>query len=347
MNINLLGNREFKILTASATITFFITLLAAFAAFTMKLSFNFLGIVLLLSYITLILILCLVMNSHYNKIKTITLEIERISRGGFGGLAENQKLGDVDILEFQLYQLSKRLKADQERNAKDKALIKETMSGLSHQLKTPLAVIRTYNDLLLEGAIRDITVAEDFISRSSEQIDKLERIVHMFLKVSKIEAGVALIKKSNNSINSTIEKIVLSLSEKAHVKNQTLTFERVDPLIVFYDSEWMYEAIYNVIDNALEYTQSHGCVTVSIKKADTHVKIEIQDTGIGIDQKDIPYIFNIFYQGEKAKKQNVSSSGIGLALTKLIIDRHSGVIKVKSKLGCGTRFTIILPMDSL
>ena len=347
MNFDIIRNKEFRAILVTSTILLVITLglsalkIRSIHKILMPYSFNIM--LHCLCYIGFIVSIYLIMNSHYRKIKEITLEVEQMSRGCFGKLTENQKVGDIDILEFQLYQLSKRIQAEREQVNNNSNLIKGTVSGLWHQLKTPVAVIRTFNDLLLEGALDEREVAEEFIEKSSEQIDKLERLVHMFLKLSKLEAGVALINKANNNINTTIEKIVQALSEKALTKKLKLSFDNRDSIIAFYDAEWIYEAIYNIVDNAVEYTPLDGVINISVKKSETHIKIEVEDNGIGIEKVELPKIFDIFYQGETAKKYNVNSTGIGLALTKLIIDKHAGIIKVDGYKATGTKFTILLP----
>ncbi len=347
MNFDIIRNREFKTILIASTILLAITL--GLSTLNSKSLHNIfiphsINIALhCLCFIGFIILIYLTMNSHYKKIKEITLEVEQMSRGSFGKLTENQKVGDVDILEFQLYQLSKRLQAQQEQVSNNSKLIKSTVSGLSHQLKTPVAVIRTFNDLLLEGALDEKAVAEEFIEKSSEQIDKLERLIYMFLKLSRLEAGVALINKASNNVCETIEKIVQALSEKALTKKIQLGFDNNNTIFGFYDAEWLYEAVYNIVDNAVKYTPFDGVINISVKKSETHVKIVVEDNGIGIEKDELPKIFDIFYQGEKAKRYNVSSTGIGLALTKLIIEKHAGVIKVDSYTGIGTKFTILLP----
>lgn len=349
MNLNIIRNKEFKKLFICTTITWIIIMTILLISSRMPDAdfhsvLKFYIIFAIIFYVLFILALYLVLNAHYNRIRRITLEVEQMSRGNFGKLAENLKVGDIDILEFQLYQMSKRVQVSLEQANQDKNIVKGTISGLSHQFKTPITVMRTFNDLLLEGAITDTTVAVEFITKSSAQLDKLERLVQMFLKLSKIESGITLINKSNNDINDTIHKIILSLREKAYKKEQSITFENSENnMIAFYDKEWLFEAIYNIVDNAIEYTPSKGYIKIYVSKAETHLRIEIEDNGIGIGENDIPHVFDIFYQGASAKKQNTNSSGIGLALTKLIVDKHAGILKIDSCIGVGTKVTLILP----
>lgn len=343
MNLNTIKSAEFKKLFFCISLAWIIIMSTLFFAIGTSHSFFICGAVLL--YMLMVLALYFILASHFNKIRNITLKIERISSGNYEDLNENQREEDIDVLEFQIYQMSRRVQARLEQANKDKLLIKGTLSGLSHQFKTPITVMRTFNDLLLEGAIEDVVVATEFVAKSAIQLDKLERLIQMILRLSKIEAGITLINKSENDINSTLQEIIRSLNEKAYKKQHTVTLEKMaDANPAYYDNEWLFEAIYNIVDNAIEYTPPGGKIQIHVDRAETHFRIEVQDNGEGITEDDLYHVFETFYQGEIAKKQNIHSTGVGLALSKLIVEKHSGIIKIDSSKGVGTKVTILLPI---
>lgn len=343
MNLNTIKSTEFRKLFICISSVWILIMSTLFFIIGTSLNFFIFGAALV--YVLMVLALYFILDVHFNRIRSITLKIEQISRGSYEDLIENQREEDIDVLEFQLYQMSRRIQARLEQANKDKLLIKGSLSGLSHQFKTPITVMRTFNDLLLEGAIEDVTVATEFVAKSAVQLDKLERLVLMILKLSKIEAGITLINKSENDINSTLQEIIRSLNEKAHKKQHTVTFKKMaDVNPAFYDNEWLFEAIYNIVDNAIEYTPPGGEILIHVDRAETHVRIEVQDNGEGIGKDDLSHVFETFYQGETAKKQNIHSTGIGLALSKLIVEKHSGIIKIDSSKGLGTKVTILLPI---
>lgn len=340
MLLKTLRNREFRVLFSCITISFALVVLILLQLHPSRIYiFSVLSI-----YVLCIVVVFYHMSIHFKRLRKITLEIEQISRGDFSGFHENQNENDIDILEYQLYQLSKRVDAGIAQADRDKAMVRALLSGLSHQFKTPITVMRTFNDLLLEGAVENREIAQEFLSKSSIQLDKLEKLVSMFLKLSKIETGITLINKKNNNLSNTVEEIVRSLDQKLLRKKLSLVFITNNSIInTFYDADWLFEAIYNILDNAIEYTPVGGQIKITVSSNETHSRIEIWDNGIGIDEKDLPRITEIFYQSERSKKQNPHASGIGLALTKLIIDRHSGILKFDSKPGTGTRVTVLLP----
>ncbi len=343
MNLNTIKSTEFRKLFFCISSAWILIMSTLFFIIGSGLNFFIYGAALL--YMLMVLALYFILDTHFNRIRNITLKIEQISRGSYEDMIENQREEDIDVLEFQIYQMSRRVQARLEQANKDKLLIKGTLSGLSHQFKTPITVMRTFNDLLLEGAIEDVAVAMEFVAKSAVQLDKLERLVHMILKLSRIEAGITLLSKSENVINFTLQEIICSLKEKAHKKQHTVTLEKMaDAKPAFYDNEWLFEAIYNIVDNAIEYTPQGGKILIHTERSETHLKIEVEDNGEGIAKDDIYHVFETFYQGETAKKQNIHSTGIGLALSKLIVEKHSGIIKIHSSKGVGTKVTILLPI---
>lgn len=337
MMLATLRNAEFKLIIIIISAVFAILL-----GLCIYLYNPFYTLILIIAYIIIITSTLVILNNHYKHIREITLEVEKVTRGEFKLEGNNFKDGDLHILEFQLYQMSKRIVATIEDAYKEKQILKNAISGLSHQFKTPISVMRTYTDLLLDGAIEDLEVGREFLEKSSLQLDKLERLVLMFLKLSRLEAGISLITKTYNQIDKTCTDILIALSPKISQKNIEVEFN-AESTYLHYDAEWLFEALYNIVDNAIQYTPKGGRISILISKTETLTKVEVVDSGIGICEEDIPKVFERFYQGKNAKMGYPNSTGIGLSLAKLIIDKHGAIIKIKSQQGKGTTVIVTLP----
>lgn len=221
---------------------------------------------------------------------------------------------------------------------KEKQFLVDTLSDISHQLKTPIASLIIYNDILLERKL-DEEKRKEFLKSSGNQLNRIEWLVKSLLKLAKLDAGVIKFEKEDYDINKTVEEAVETLAVKAKQEGINLIFKnRNSEIIMKHDPNWLSECFINIIKNALEHTDNGGSVTVFTERTPVCVRVIVQDSGEGISKEDIPNIFKRFYKGKRSK--NTESVGIGLALSKSIVEGHEGMIEVKSKEKEGTTFTI-------
>jgi len=179
----------------------------------------------------------------------------------------------------------------------------------------------------------------DLLKSSSEQLDRMDWLCKNLLKLARLEAGSVEFNKKDCFLFETLKKSLSPLLIKAHEKQQEISL-RVNENINFkHDTEWMAEAFTNIIKNAIEHTSSGGNIKIIAMETLLSVQIIIKDNGEGIPKKEISKIFNRFYKGENST--NPASIGIGLALSKTIIEAQQGSISVKSEEGKGTEFSII------
>lgn len=220
----------------------------------------------------------------------------------------------------------------------------EFVSAASHEMKAPLAAIRAYTELLLDGDAADEQTREEFIATIDTQSQRLQRLVENLLNIARIEAGIIKVHKQPISVNEILQEASCLMTAAANEKNITLTLEP-SPLYlpIHADRDLMLQAVINLISNAIKYTPNDGRVTVRSQLEDTKIVIEVEDTGVGISPRDMQRLFEKFYRVE-AHKQMASGTGLGLALTKHIVeDVHGGRISVRSKVNEGSVFTITLP----
>lgn len=218
----------------------------------------------------------------------------------------------------------------------------EFVSIVSHYLRTPLTSIKGYLDLLLKGAATS-KEREEYLIRVSHEQKKLSTLAEDLISISALERGELHLFKTKISLVSLVKKVVddctLSVSEKG-LYLKTAFDSKIDTINA--DPQKLAQAISNLVDNAIKFTNVGG-VTIKLAKEDSRTQICIEDTGIGVDPEEIPKLFQKFHRGTDVKTFNYEGSGLGLYITKLIIEAHKGAIKVSSEPGKGSRFCVYLP----
>ncbi|MGL5084741.1 MAG: sensor histidine kinase, partial [Clostridium sp.] len=220
----------------------------------------------------------------------------------------------------------------------EKINLKNIINDISHQLKTPLMALSMYNEILSDHRNMESEDVDNFISLSKEQLDRMGWLVKTLLKYARLESNVVQYNKEYFSLNNTIEESMNPLQIKANEKNQKLIFNYKEEIEYYHDRKWVAESISNIIKNAIEHTDNNGKIEVSLEQTPISITIAIKDNGEGIEKSEIKKIFNRFHKGESSI--NPTSIGIGLCLSKSIIQSHNGDITVESKLGVGSIFYI-------
>lgn len=217
------------------------------------------------------------------------------------------------------------------------AIRRDFVANASHELKTPLTAIIGYAETLLEGAIESPNARLKFIRKIREQGQRLEFLVSDLLKLSELEREQPLVMHKI-SLNIIIEEMLEEFTEKSKQKNITITTEIPVNSLVMADAEGIRTVFNNLIDNAIKYTPENGTIKICAKLVNDKLRVEIIDTGIGIDSKYHDRIFQRFYRVDKARSRAVGGTGLGLAIVKHIIEGHGGTIHLKSKPGEGSTF---------
>jgi signal transduction histidine kinase/ligand-binding sensor domain-containing protein/DNA-binding response OmpR family regulator len=217
-------------------------------------------------------------------------------------------------------------------------------ANISHEFRTPLTLILGPAEKIKPGTTdEEILKQTGVIKRNTK---RLLGLVNQLLDLSKLEAGKLELRATNTNIVSFLKGITLSFESVAEGKDITLRVKTSnDEIELYFDKEKMTKIIMNLLMNAFKFTKDGGQITVTINKVDTNfIKIKIKDTGAGIAEEEIPKLFDRFYQVDSSQTREHEGTGIGLALTKELVELHNGTITVNSKLGEGTEFTIHLPV---
>ncbi|MBU5439699.1 HAMP domain-containing histidine kinase [Tissierella sp. MSJ-40] len=294
--------------------------------------------IILLFIIPLVFIVKEEYKKVYGKVQEIYSAAEKVVEGDFTIYLREEGEGDFNILNHQFNQMSNRLKNNLEILQKEKTFLKNTMSDISHQLKTPLSSLIMLNDLMLEEENMDLKVRLNFLEKTKIQLDRMEWLIINLLKVARIEAGAIEFKRERILLKGPVDIALSTLSYNLKEKGQSV--EIIGDLNgVFYgDKDWTGEALINIIKNSIEHGREAGTIQIELEETPLFSSIIVKDNGEGIEEKDLPHIFKRFYKGKSEVKPE--SIGIGLNLAKLIVESQEGTISVKSKKGQGTKFTI-------
>ncbi len=233
----------------------------------------------------------------------------------------------------------------------EKEKTKEMVTDISHQLKTPIAALKSCFEVLENATLTD-EERREFEKRMEKQLQNLEQLSAVLVNISRMEAGLIDISLKNGKIFETILAAVNGIWEKADAKAIEIEMdicEEMENLEIMHDSKWLKEAILNILENAVKYSEPNTNIVIMVKKWVNFLRIEIADEGVGIPKKEYHKIFQRFYRGENEYVQKEEGSGVGLYLTRKIVDAHKGMVFVerKEKKQRGSVFVIQLPYESL
>lgn len=220
---------------------------------------------------------------------------------------------------------------------------KDFVANVSHELKTPITSIRGFAETLEEGGMNEKEIRKQFIGIIHKESKRLQLLIEDLLVLSKLENEEFQLALTKVSMKTLLDGVVPMMRQLAKEKSITFTVNVDESLIVTADREKLKQVLINVLANAVNYTPKNGEVTLQVDKIDDQLCFQVKDTGIGIDQKFLPRIFERFYRVDSARSRNTGGTGLGLAITKHIVEAHGGKILVESELNIGTTFLIYIP----
>ena len=241
-------------------------------------------------------------------------------------------------VQEKLLQYYEKMKEERQQSIQDKQTIQELVSDISHQVKTPTANIQMITGILREHELPREKQSE-FLNLMAVQINKLDFLMQSLIKMSRLETGTFVLYPEEASLSNTIARAMSTVLAKAEKKHIQLSADCDSKLTVKHDPKWTAEAIGNILDNAVKYTPEGGTIRVSVRPWQFYTRIDISDTGIGIEEENYNAIFQRFYRAEEVAAEE--GVGLGLYLARGIITRQNGYITVKSK-GEGSTFSVFL-----
>ena len=245
--------------------------------------------------------------------------------------------GELYRLFHTVNSLAAVLNAHADNELREKEFLKNTISDISHQLKTPLAALNIYNGLLQDGDM-ELSAVKEFADLSEQELDRIETLVQSLLKITKLDAGSVILEKATENVADMLRDVELHFAYRAKQEQKELILSGSEEVSLFCDRDWLTEAIDNIVKNALDHTESGDTVHITWKALPNAVQIAVKDNGCGIHPEDLHHIFKRFYRSRFS--QDKQGIGLGLPLAKTIVEAHSGTIEVDSELGKGTTFTM-------
>ena len=250
--------------------------------------------------------------------------------------------GRLSRLEAQMFQYLSYGETARAQIEEEREKIKVLISDISHQTKPPIANMLLYTQLLEENGGLD-EGAENIVLQIEEQVKKLNFLIQFLVKTSRLESGMIVVQPQRNRIDSLLEKLDFDMAAKQ--KGISFLLGNASGFEACFDFKWTLEAVSNLVDNAIKYTPEGGTVEVSVRNYEMFVRIDVRDTGIGMKEEETAKIFTRFYRSSAVSGE--SGAGIGLYLAREILSREGGYIKVDSRLGQGSLFSVFLPKSDL
>lgn len=296
-------------------------------------------------FLVFLIFLIIIYHVTYKRINVVYSEVECISEmmvdmmEGREKLPEEQyKEGAIGVLYSNFYKLVGILQESKNRELNEKIFLRDIISDISHQLKTPLASLNVFVDLLLEDKIKDEAKKRQVLCEAANQLSRMEWMVLSMLKLARIEAGAIQFEKQNVLLKQLLMQASEGVQFLIKERKQTLQIECDDTISLLCDGDWLVEAIINLLKNASDYSGEEKRIWIEVEETNVYTRMYVKDEGVGISEEELPNIFKRFYRVHQ--EVNPNSVGIGLSLTKSIIEGMGGSIRVQSEEGKYTWFVL-------
>ena len=283
-----------------------------------------------------ILLLCYGYFKEQHKIMEFAItQITEYRSGNKDVTIECNDEGELYRLFHEVNSLVAVLNAHAENEKSAKKFLRNTISDISHQLKTPLAALNIYNGLIQDEA-KELPAIQEFSRISEQELDRIETLVQNLLKITKLDAGTILLEKSLENVSELAEDIKKHFLFRAGQEGKEICLSGNKDISLLCDRNWIIEAVSNLVKNALDHTEKGGVIRIEWRAFPSIVQITVKDNGSGIHPEDLYHIFKRFYRSRFSK--DTQGIGLGLSLTKAIVEAHNGTIEVDSTLGTATSF---------
>lgn len=294
------------------------------------------NIAIIVFIITIIIIYLAIKRNNKKRINDIIKLLEQINNKNYDLDISDNKEDIISILKNELYKTTIILKEQANNEFKDKKNLKKSLEDISHQIKTPLTSINIMIDNIIDNPDMEEEIREYFFNEIKREITNINFLVLSLLKLSRFDVNEVKYNNSINLVNDIINDSIKNVSILKELKNIDININD-NNIKLYCDYTWQVEAITNILKNSIEYSDNNSSIDITVKDNKIYTSIIIKDYGKGISKKDIKHIFDRFY---KANNSNNDSIGIGLALSKSIIENNNGIITVESMLGEYTKFII-------
>ena len=287
--------------------------------------------ILILLLIIMVLLLMILRQNH--RIKNISEQVNHVLFEHQDMYVQQYKEGQLSILESDIVKLVNRLYEKNHLLSNEKLLLKNSLEDISHQIKTPLTSLNLIHERLKNANDNE---KRKLLKQQQQLLDKIEWLVISLLKMAQLDTDTIIFQKETIHTQDMFQQLIKPFEIEIELKNIQVNTHTNCHDIHYIDALWTNEALSNIFKNSIEHIDENGVIDISILHNPIYDEIIIQDNGKGISQEDLPHLFERFYKGENATKQSV---GIGLALSRMIIEKQNGTITVENTYP-GVKFTI-------
>ena len=305
-----------------------------------KIYLNSIKVNIIITSSLFLIILFIILVHEYIKMKNInnlTKVLEEINNKNYKIDLDDSREDELSILKSEIYKTTIMLKEQADNSTLDKINLKDSLSNISHQLKTPLTSINIMLDNILDSEEMSEDVRTEFINNIKREISNINFLVAGILKLSRLDANVVNFIVEKVKVKDIINECIKNVSSLCDLKNISIDVTSNEMLKINCDFKWQVEAITNILKNCVEHSNNNSKIDIKYINNKMYTEITIRDYGVGIPDKDVKHIFERFYKGSNSTSDSI---GIGLSLSKSIIEQENGTVNVNSKLNKGTIFTI-------
>ena len=285
------------------------------------------NLLIILFIFNLIIIFLIYYFKEKNRINKIIKDLEKINNKNYEINIEENEEGNLSILKNELYKTTIMLKEQAENSYNDKINLKSSLEDISHQLKTPLTSINIMLDNILDNPEMDDETKLDFITDIKRETNNINFLIQALLKLSKFDTNTVKFNNEENDLKQIINEAIKNVSVLCDLKNIKIIFNCENNLNLICDKKWQIESLTNIIKNCVEYSEENNKININVENNKIYYLIKIKDYGKEINKKDLNHIFERFYKGKNSKNDSI---GIGLALSKAIIEKNNGKVWAES-----------------
>ena len=296
--------------------------------------------IILLLLIENIIIITIVIRSIRRDLHKIIETLNNFYNGNYRIHNYKFQKGMIGSINATLDKLANKLYIEENKLNEEKESTKSLVTDISHQIKTPLSSIKLCNTILMSEEMNE-EEEKEFLFRVEQNVKKLESLFESLINISRLEVGMINLSPSYIGIKETLVNSINNVFIKAMEKDIEIEVNEFNDLYVYHDRKWTEEAIFNILDNAVKYSESNTTIRINVAEGINYVRISIKDQGIGIKKEEYNKIFKRFYRGMDNKTEG---SGVGLFLTRKILEEQGGSVSVKSKFNVGTEFVVLLKL---
>ena len=247
--------------------------------------------------------------------------------------------GEISVLASKAKRVKEKVDLGISTAEEEKEQVKSLISNMSHQLKTPLAGLMMYREMLEDEGLDEET-RKRFLGKMKGQSEKIDWILKSLFKMVNLEQGAVVFEAEALPVRDTILDAVTAVLDRADQRNIRILTEPFEDRLLWRNRKWTAEVLVNLLENAVKYTEPGGCITISVNPMEMYTEIAVRDTGRGIRKEELNEIFKRFYRSRDV--ENIEGSGIGLYLSRLILEQEKGYMTAESVLGEGSKFSVFL-----